>query len=394
MYFDLGIGENYAPELRHLLSAGIQIFDDSWCTYVPTHKTELQEKIIRRYFFNQIGAETPERFVHYLNEHLSRVMPFYNQLYASELIEFDPMLSHYLHSEGTDIDTMVKLANTASSKVGNKLRDFVLANEEAGKNVGSLQSSIDKNRQGSYNKSGNDDVTDNTDTQNKTTSEATTDTTTDQTGKKTTENTDTKNTTQSTTTDSTEKMVDTTSQTTAYSDTPQKNVGTGAVRLDYLTNYTAVNGNETKDTTSKVTGSLTEEVAGSFNGNEDTTQNTTQNVQSNESEDFTGSEDRTIKKQWDEQGTDTETTGTTQNDNTTATSSAHQFQTQRDDTVSSDAEATNQEEKSASENKRENVVKGYINITPSQMLKAFRETFLRIDEMILNDLRDNFMEIY
>lgn len=386
MWLNPNIGGNYAPELRQVIESGISIFDDTWCTYLPTHKTVLQNKIIRRYYFNQIGFSSPDRFVHYLNEHLARIMPYYNQLYASELIKIDPMLNYYLHTEGTNLDTVVKEANNARSVIGKKLRNFVLSDSTmqnvTGNVKGNLQDGIDKTVDGSYNKDGTDDIVENTDTANKTATEST--------SQKITDNEDTKKTTGSTQTDTTETMTDTTSTVTRYSDTPQQNLATGAVNVNYLTNYTDVTGSETRDTVGKTVGTMSEDVAGTFDGKENTTATST--------EDFTGDEDRTLKKEWDEKGSNTENTKTSQTQNTTTDSTEDtdrkHFETHRDDYDTADAETGEKKETEAAEKKNEVSTSGYINISASDLLEAFRKTFLNIDEMIINDLRDNFMEIF
>lgn len=77
---EVGQVSRYTMELGKLVGSGYEIFDDSWTTFVEMHKKELCDKIIRHYFFCEIGQETPDRFKHYLNEHLARIMPYYNQL--------------------------------------------------------------------------------------------------------------------------------------------------------------------------------------------------------------------------------------------------------------------------------------------------------------------------
>ena len=49
-------------ELGQLVSTGYQVFDDTWSTYIPEHKSELCAKIVRHYFFYEIGQDTPDKF--------------------------------------------------------------------------------------------------------------------------------------------------------------------------------------------------------------------------------------------------------------------------------------------------------------------------------------------
>lgn len=157
------------PRLCDVVRTGIQIFDDTWNTFIPEHKKELCDKIIRYYYFNNIGCETPDRFVHYLNESLARMMPYYNQLYQSELIKIDPMLNQSIVRNGRSIENLLKKMKTDTSATGKMLRDFV--NNSTGYNqntaVTGVKSSetLDKITKNVYNKDGTDDSTTDT-TQN------------------------------------------------------------------------------------------------------------------------------------------------------------------------------------------------------------------------------------
>lgn len=60
------------------------IFDEA---YRPT----LNDKIIRHFYFREIGQETMAQFTWYLRTRMFEIMPYYNQLYESTLIEFEPL---------------------------------------------------------------------------------------------------------------------------------------------------------------------------------------------------------------------------------------------------------------------------------------------------------------
>lgn len=55
------------------------------------HRTLLFKKILLHYYTREIGYETVGLWKLKLNQRLMEIMPYYNQLYESELIEFDPM---------------------------------------------------------------------------------------------------------------------------------------------------------------------------------------------------------------------------------------------------------------------------------------------------------------
>lgn len=66
------------------------IFSFYFPIFEPTHRAELCKKILKHYFFREIGAETYGAWKVQLDTRLNEIMPFYNQLYKSETLEFDP----------------------------------------------------------------------------------------------------------------------------------------------------------------------------------------------------------------------------------------------------------------------------------------------------------------
>ena len=65
----------------------------------PEYEAVLFPKIIRHYYFDEIAHETVAHFVFKLNLKLDEILPYYNQLYESALLEFNPL---------TDVDYTVK----------------------------------------------------------------------------------------------------------------------------------------------------------------------------------------------------------------------------------------------------------------------------------------------
>lgn len=60
------------------------IFDENY-------RSKLNEKILNHYYMREIGFETAGLFKRYLNVKMNEIMPYYNQLYLSAQIEFDPL---------------------------------------------------------------------------------------------------------------------------------------------------------------------------------------------------------------------------------------------------------------------------------------------------------------
>lgn len=57
----------------------------------PEHRSLLYKKILLHYYTREIGYETPALWKLKLNQRMMEIMPYYNQLYESELLKFDPL---------------------------------------------------------------------------------------------------------------------------------------------------------------------------------------------------------------------------------------------------------------------------------------------------------------
>lgn len=57
----------------------------------PEYRAVLAKKILRHYYTREICAETVGLWKLWLNNKMNEIMPYYNQLYKSELLEFNPL---------------------------------------------------------------------------------------------------------------------------------------------------------------------------------------------------------------------------------------------------------------------------------------------------------------
>ena len=79
---------SYTIEMRTLVNNPFTQpfnFDYDFYTDDLTMKKEFEQKFIDCYYFHEIGCETFERWQHMLKTRLNLKMPFYKQLYESEL---------------------------------------------------------------------------------------------------------------------------------------------------------------------------------------------------------------------------------------------------------------------------------------------------------------------
>lgn len=62
------------------------------CTFFnEEYRKPLCVKILKHYYTREIGAETVGLWKLWMNRKLEEIMPYYNQLYESELIDFEPL---------------------------------------------------------------------------------------------------------------------------------------------------------------------------------------------------------------------------------------------------------------------------------------------------------------
>lgn len=69
---------------------------DDYPIYDEAHRSVLNGKIIRRYYMREIGFETLGQFAWNMRRKMHEIMPYYNELFESEALVTEPMLSRNL----------------------------------------------------------------------------------------------------------------------------------------------------------------------------------------------------------------------------------------------------------------------------------------------------------
>ena len=274
----------YTTELRYLIENNFDIGLKDYPIFDENYREPLNRKIINHYYFREIGMETAELFKRYLNNTMREIMPYYNQLYKSELLEFNPFYN---------VDKTV-----TSDKNNNSVSDFV--GNISGKNTQTAD----------------------------------------------TENTQTNNGKQQTTTAATS-----TGESVGNSTTTNKNKN---VSSDTPQGFLSINSIENETYASAAEMGNAESI-----NNSKATSNNAEN----------GITDQTTADE-------TKATGNSKSNATTETDTANK-------TTSNDFE-----------NYISHVIGKSEGETYSEMLMKFRETFLNIDMMIIDELKTCFMMIY
>ena len=263
-----------------------------------SYRSVLCQKILKHYYLREICCETVGIWTFWMNERLETIMPYYNQLYKSELIKFEPLndvnltRSHNRTVDGTEEQ------NGETSDTANDTREIT----------------------------------------SKGTKNTTDDSTRKVTGTNGTKETGTSVTTSSAESNDTKKDL--------YSDTPQGAI-TGLENENYLTNARKI----------------------------------TDNVTSSASEDT--NDTRNIDNDYTEDGTTKNTENTTTNNTENMTNNATKKGTNKMTGTSN-----------TTEDYLETLVGKQGSASYSKMLMEFRDTFLNIDMMVIDEFKDLFFGLW
>ena len=291
-----------------------KIFTSKAPFFDEEYRSVLCQKILKHYYFREICCETVGIWTLWMNTRLEEIMPYYNQLYESAKIKFNPMhdvdltRKHERNVEGTSKEDGTRTQTTKETKTQTTKETKTQTTKETREDTS----------EGSRNLTGNRD-TDTTD-----------------------------NGTRSTTNTSDETKRD------LYSDTPQGGI-TGLENENYLTNARKI----------------TDNVNGTGNEQTNTTEKTGTNYTENEN-------------------TNSSTNGTTNGslDGTNNTS--------LDGTTngSLDGTTSNTGISNTTEDYLETIVGKQGAESFSSLLNKFRETFLNIDMMVIEEFSDLFFGLW
>ena len=331
-----GLSESSADYASIISAARPKIFSFDYPIFDSEYKPLLETKILKHYYTREISAETYGLWKMWLDTKMNEIMPYYNKLYESALIEFDPLRDADYYKDGSNT------LNRNSSSSENQNTDTNYADNK--------KSQSDRN----------------------TTSETETDMSQLRTDNLQSQRTD----------DLNEHTAHTGKDSTHTEDIPKKETWD----LFSDTPQGGINGIQDAEDSSSLAG----------NGYLTTARHVLEDATGSESDqDVTyGSSTDT-----DNTGTQTTNdTGTQQLDNTgtvTDTSAEH-YADNADTTGNSSTRMNGQQRSNMSDlgSYAEHVFGKFPGKTYSAMLAEFRETFLNIDMMIIRDLSDLFFNLW
>ncbi|MBO7697015.1 MAG: hypothetical protein J6T10_30665 [Methanobrevibacter sp.] len=328
-YYDEGESEdlNNVDKIVHNVHNQVigeyPIFDEEY-------REVLNCKILKHYYTREICAESVGLWKLWLNNRMNEIMPYYNKMYLSELIKFNPMYDVDLHISHNKNENTSGLTN---SKIKDARDDKTLTS-----NNGERNTSADNTRQNQ--KSSNGISENNAETSNTSTN---------------------KNSALTNTANNQESSTDK-SHTDKYSDTPQGAI-TGLESGTYLTNARIIGENENNKQTLNQQSNSSGTTNFSENGNSKDTVSSIQN-------DFEHNKEKNEVKD-------------NYNNSSNATHSTTGNNERNEDNNVSSTEAY-----------LEYVKGKRGGVSYAKLLEEYRKTFLNIDLEIINKLEDLFFGLW
>lgn len=372
----------YTTELRYIVEAPDFTYDRIGLAEYPifdeSYRKTLNDNIIGHYMFDEIGSETPGRFRQRMRAKMNIIMPRYNQLYKSQLVEIRPFLTQeYTSLTQRDVeDDLKRLLNdvrdiidketTTTDTTQNSRSDTdVTSNETSSITSETSGTTIDTSTSESTDILDGNSVTNRQGTDSDTMS-----------GSDTTE-TDTTNNGSTTTNRDSKKIVSDTPEGLLNMDNVNNNIYASNVEIDESTDKTT-----TKDNV--VTNNKT-----TYNHGTERTHDTTDSTDTNNTNNVTTSSESNSGY-----SDNTDGTSKTERDSSTGvvTESTSDMDSNRESTSNIVDDITETIQKLITETS-DFQTSGFSGQTMSEMLTKWRETFINIDQMIIAELEPLFMGV-
>ena len=351
--------------LKQRLEVGrVNLFKDiDYPIFNENYRSEFESKFIRYFYNKEIGFETESLFKFELETWLQINMPYYNQLFESELLEYDPLTNIAMQFD-QDLKADTTMDTTKDS-------------QEDSTTKSSTQSSFEHDTKRDSQ----------TDTLSNRTQNTKTDTTTDVTGHSNTDTTQDSNTTSTTdTTSNSDTHTESNTTQDAFnrkidSDTPDNrlnlssNEGSGVI--EYASNIAETKDKSTGDT---VTDTNTADVT---NSNTSTIDKTTSNSQTDTTENTVANSNQDV--------TENTTSNSVTGETTKQTGWDH---SQTDGTGQIIGSVVGRDVGNKLENLYNERYGKDGTITYQQMIQELRATFLRIERQIFREMTELFMLLY
>lgn len=117
------------------------IFYLNFPMFDEAYRKTLCTNILRHFYVREICSETAGLWIFWLNERMNRIMPYYNQLYKSELLKFNPLYDVDLTTDSTNTHYGSENENNTDER---KTKSTDLSTTTANNTVTNTNESTDK----------------------------------------------------------------------------------------------------------------------------------------------------------------------------------------------------------------------------------------------------------
>ena len=355
-----------------------KVFDFDFPIYDEAYRVPLEKKILRHYYTREICEETIGLWKLRMEDRLNTIMPYYNQLYRSALLEFNPLWDVEVAESRYGVSDKTENGDRAVSDVFNENAEKTTDYSKGQTEIGNTNENVTKTQDQDSTKTGYESKStehSKSQAEAKSINEAGSGSdvsATTQTGKS-------KNNSIEHNSNSSDKI-------DKYSETPQGKLD-NLIAGDYLTNARIVDNNEVSGST----------VDSESTDSQDSHSTSTSDSKYSKAEDSTKSENSTNSENNVRSNAESVSVKDEQSGNKVSVKN-----------TGGDGQENEKGNKNAvrgvTENKKNvyNSTENYINavagkrgpMTYSRMLIEFRDTFINIDEMIINNLSDLFFGLW
>lgn len=136
-----------------------KVFDFNFPIFDESYRSVLETKILRHYYTREIGLETVGLWKLKLSTKLNEIMPYYNKLYKSELIEFNPLYDVDLTRERKIEGKGAKDTENGENRSGSNNTETTQNNDSAVKETGGNKGTTNGTANGTQNQNTNGNST-------------------------------------------------------------------------------------------------------------------------------------------------------------------------------------------------------------------------------------------
>lgn len=141
------VDEVISKSWNKIFTSKVQIFDESY-------REVICSKILKHYYLREICSEVVGIWKLWMNERLEMILPYYNKLYESARLEFDPLkdvnYSRTYDKTGSDVGTGSRSTEGTNSGTGESTQTNTNTSKTVDKYADTPQGALDNVESGTY----------------------------------------------------------------------------------------------------------------------------------------------------------------------------------------------------------------------------------------------------